>query len=101
MPGTGDITYVLGPSLVALAVGVLILVVVRARSRGPAVTQRSAPEHGPLPSAAGTSDADDVKSRIPAQRDAATRAADGENLVIRLSEDTRARAVSRRVLSRP
>lgn len=101
MPGTGDVTYVLGPSLVALALAVVLFVAIRARRRGPVVTPRSAPDHGlPQP----TAEAGDRKPLIPPQRragalGASRRDADGENLIIRLSDATRERAVTRRVLS--
>lgn len=106
MPGTGDVIYVLGPSLVAVLVGVVILVAVRALRRGPAIAPRSAPDHELLRPAAEASDSTSPMSNaVPAQRsaedwDTVTRGSDGERLAVRPSDSVRDRAVARRTLSR-
>lgn len=96
----------LGPSLVALGLGLVILVVIRALRRGPTVAARSAPDHGVPQPAAQASDSGDHKQLIPAQRragerDFETRTASGRRLLVRPTAAGRARAVARRVLSRP
>lgn len=88
----------LGPSLVVLALGVLILVTMRVLRRGPAVTPRSAPGHG-LQSTAEKSETDDVTT--PRRVDPQSATADGND---GRREPTRAsvphpRTVTRRVFS--
>jgi hypothetical protein len=96
---------VLGPVLVAIALGVLILVMTRALRRGPAVAPRSAPDHGLVRPVADVPDAAHAKPQIPAQggpedRPTVTPTTNGRHLLVRPAGAERARAFARRALSR-
>lgn len=103
MPGTGDVTYVLGPSLIALVLGVLIFVIARRLRRGPAIAARSAPNHGLPRKESDMSDPSALNPRIPAPRDPGDEQSDddtgrprsGRHLFVRLHVGANGRSVSR------
>jgi hypothetical protein len=103
MPGTGSVTYVLGPIAIAIVFGALVLVLRWAFNRGPVVIERSVPDHGLLQPVADASNPDDLEPIRQALsqagiRSTLTRAVDGQRLLVWPADLATARTLTKRVL---